>query len=63
MTDTWISDGTSSYLLKTGVGVQMLAGITHRSASTWGPYAKDFDATHFLKPELKTEKELQNYKI
>ncbi|KAE9372552.1 cytochrome P450 [Stipitochalara longipes BDJ] len=62
MTDTWITDGNSTYLLKAGADVQMPAEITHLSTDTWGPTAKDFDPGRFLKPEFKARKEGQDFR-
>lgn len=57
MMDTWISDGTSSYMLKAGADVQIPTGITHISSNFWGPSAKSFDAGRFLGPTFKTKKD------
>ncbi|CAG8982251.1 hypothetical protein HYALB_00004485 [Hymenoscyphus albidus] len=53
MTDTTITDGTSTYLLKAGCNVQIPSGVIHMSEETWGPNASTFDARRFLDPNLK----------
>jgi hypothetical protein len=62
MTDTWISDSNSTYLLKAGADIQMPAEITHLSSNTWGPTAKEFDAGRFLKLKCRGAKENQDLK-
>ena len=53
ISDTNISDGKKSYLLKAPFDVQMPAAIPHLSRDTWGPDADKWDLRRFLTPEDK----------
>jgi hypothetical protein len=55
MADTTISDGNNSYLLRKGADCMMPAGVTHLSASIWGPDASSFNARRFLAPSNTTK--------
>jgi cytochrome P450 len=49
MSDTVVTDGQKSYLLKEGNTLQISHGVTHTLEEVWGPTVRDFDAERFLK--------------
>jgi hypothetical protein len=55
-TDTILSAGSETILVKKGSVVQIPAGVTHTSTATWGPNSDMFDGRRFMK-QVEEEKE------
>ena len=66
MKDTFISDGTHSYLLREGCDVQIPSGVAHLSPDYWGSDFASFRSRRFLTPPgtgpARTQKEKDDEK-